>query len=226
MNAKQFSLLAVIATVGVLASSAAALAAAAVATSTVNVRQGPGPGYAVVDVLHHGDEVDIIECTPGWCHVDKPGPNGWVSKSYLALVGGGDDDDDDDDNSGDDSPNVGISIGVGPNGPSFGISVGDDDGAPAPAPDPFPTPSPAVAQVCFYSGSGYSGSNFCTVSGDYDDNLAGSWNNNISSISIEGSLSVYVCDDANYGPGNCQNYSSSKSSLGGLNNKISSYQTN
>jgi len=64
-----------------------ALAAPAVATNNLNVRDGAGTGYPVVDVLLRGERVEIDYCRGGWCFVNKPGPDGWVSASYLARGG-------------------------------------------------------------------------------------------------------------------------------------------
>jgi uncharacterized protein YraI len=70
----------------------AANAASAYAASTVNVRSGAGTGYAVVDVLRRGDRVEVEYCRGTWCFVEKSGPDGWVSASYLAADRGYDDD--------------------------------------------------------------------------------------------------------------------------------------
>lgn len=82
-----------LATLAVLATTAAASAAPAFATGNVNVRSGPGTGYAVVDALRRGERVDIQYCRGSWCFVQKRGPDGWVSANYLASGGGGWDDD-------------------------------------------------------------------------------------------------------------------------------------
>ncbi len=73
-----------LATMAVLATTAAASAAPAVATGNVNVRSGPGTGYAVVDTLARGQQVDIQYCRGSWCFVEKRGPDGWVSSNYLS----------------------------------------------------------------------------------------------------------------------------------------------
>jgi hypothetical protein len=78
-----------LAALAVLATSAAAMAAPAVATSNVNVRSGPGTGYGVVDALRRGERVDIQYCRGSWCFVERRGPDGWVSSSYLAQGNGG-----------------------------------------------------------------------------------------------------------------------------------------
>jgi uncharacterized protein YraI len=70
-------------------SAGAALADPGQATASVNVRSGPGVGYAVLDTLYPGEDVDVQRCTGGWCYVVHDGPNGWVSASYLATDAGG-----------------------------------------------------------------------------------------------------------------------------------------
>ena len=98
MSLKRTALTFGIAMAALVGSSVAALAAPAYATSNVNVRSGPGTGYGQVDVLHRGESVDIDYCRGSWCFVNKSGPDGWVSASYLSR-GGYDDDyyDDDED---------------------------------------------------------------------------------------------------------------------------------
>ena len=99
MSLKRTALTLGIAAAALLGSSIAALAAPAYATANVNVRSGPGTGYGQVDVLRRGDSVDIDYCRGSWCFVNKSGPDGWVSASYLSRGGYDDDDyyDDDDD---------------------------------------------------------------------------------------------------------------------------------
>ena len=68
-----------LATLGILVTTIAASAAPAVATGNVNVRSGPGTGYAVIDTLRRGEQVDVQYCRGSWCYVEKRGPDGWVS---------------------------------------------------------------------------------------------------------------------------------------------------
>ena len=75
-----------------VASASAAMAAPGVVTGNANVRSGAGTGYAVISSVHYGQYVDIEYCTGKWCHVSKPGRDGWVSAGYLALNDGWDDD--------------------------------------------------------------------------------------------------------------------------------------
>ena len=64
----------------------AALAAPAVATTNVNVRSGPSSGYGQVDTLRRNELVEVTGCRSGWCYVEKPGADGWVSARYLQPV--------------------------------------------------------------------------------------------------------------------------------------------
>lgn len=73
-----------LATLAVFVTTMAASAAPAVATSNVNVRSGPGTGFRVVDTLVRGQPVDVQYCRGSWCLVEKSGPDGWVSSSYLS----------------------------------------------------------------------------------------------------------------------------------------------
>lgn len=84
-----------LAALALLATTATAFAAPAFATGNVNVRSGPGTGYARVDTLRRGEQVDVVQCRGSWCYIEKRGPDGWVSANYLSRGGnpGWDDDD-------------------------------------------------------------------------------------------------------------------------------------
>ena len=84
-----------LAALALLATTATAFAAPAYASGNVNVRSAPGTGYARIDVLYRGQEVDVQYCRGSWCFVEKRGPDGWVSANYLSRSGGGWHDDDD-----------------------------------------------------------------------------------------------------------------------------------
>lgn len=86
-----------LAALALMATAGAAMAAPAYATGNVNVRSGPSTGYGVVDVMRRGEQVDVQQCRGSWCLVNRRGPDGWVSASYLDRGyndGGWDDDDD------------------------------------------------------------------------------------------------------------------------------------
>jgi uncharacterized protein YraI len=95
MTIRKKLLLGGLAGLSLLATAATAFAAPAVATSNVNVRSGPGTGYGVVDTLRRGEPVDVRQCQGSWCYVEKSGPDGWVSSSYLGRGGNFYDDEDD-----------------------------------------------------------------------------------------------------------------------------------
>ncbi len=71
------------AALALLATSVAASAAPAFATGNINVRSGPGTGYRAIDTLRRGERVDVQYCEGSWCFIEKGGPDGWVSASYL-----------------------------------------------------------------------------------------------------------------------------------------------
>jgi uncharacterized protein YraI len=72
-----------LAALALLGTSIAASAAPAVVTGNVNVRSGPGTGYYAIDTIRRGERVDVQYCQGSWCFVEKRGPDGWVSASYL-----------------------------------------------------------------------------------------------------------------------------------------------
>ena len=54
----------------------------------VNVRSGPGMGYKVTDTLKKGTVVEILDKTDNtWFYVRYPGGTGYMSASYLSIVG-------------------------------------------------------------------------------------------------------------------------------------------
>lgn len=87
MNLKKTAITLALAAMTLGVTAASAYAASAFATGSVNVRSGPGTGYRVVDQLRRGEQVDVLGCRGSWCHVSKPGPDGWVSANYLATGG-------------------------------------------------------------------------------------------------------------------------------------------
>lgn len=60
----------------------------AVTTDIVNVRKGAGLGFPVVDVLHRGEQVQIVRCNRDFCLVDQvqDGPSGWVAQQFLKRL--------------------------------------------------------------------------------------------------------------------------------------------
>lgn len=186
----------------------AAQAAPGTVTSNVNVRTGPGTNYAVVDVARTGQQVDVQRCQGSWCYITKPGPDGWVSASYLSASG---------------RPvnpsNPGISFGFtigGPNGGQISIGIGNQ-----PQPRP-PVVQPIDDDICFYDRTRYRGNSFCISPGESIRDLR-SWSDRISSIENPGGYEVQVCSDANYRY--CRTYTTSASSLGDFDNYIVSIRT-
>jgi hypothetical protein len=172
----------------------AAYAAPGVVTGNVNVRSGPGTNYAVVDVVARGTQVDVQQCQGSWCYINKSGPDGWVSASYLSAGGRPV-------NPSQPGLSFGFTIG-GPNGPQISIGVGNQ---PQPRPPVVrPLPEPIFGEVCFYDRTRFRGSSFCLESGDSIRNL-GDWTDRISSLE-------------NYR--NCRTYTTSASSLGDFDDYI------
>jgi uncharacterized protein YraI len=157
----------------------AAPAAAAQATTPVNVRAGAGTSFAVVDVLARGEHVDITRRSGGWCYVQRPGPDGWVSCRYLTdsgLPGG---------TAG--RPDVNIQFSI----PGFSFSIGDggfDFDRPG-----RPDRPDRRSQVCFYEHVNYQGDRFCARPGERIRAL-GAWNDRISSIRVSGFAEAQVCE--------------------------------
>nr|WP_295890412.1 SH3 domain-containing protein [uncultured Devosia sp.] len=211
MNVKHITALSS-ATAVILLSTASAFAQPGVATGAVNVRTGPGTGYAKVGTLSAGELVDVKQCQGSWCFVDRNGgTDGWASANYLQPAAA---------QPTPSKPDVPFNFGVtvGPGGPSFSFGIGD-----APLPAPVPPPAPATPKVCFFKSSNFAGASFCVSPGDSNAFLAGSWNDSISSISVEGGAQVTVCKNAGYA-GSCATIVTSKPTLSSYNNAISSFQ--
>ncbi len=65
--------------------STSAFADPATLTANVNFRTGPDTGFASMQVIAQGEEVDIKECDTAatWCAVSYAGANGFVAGKYL-----------------------------------------------------------------------------------------------------------------------------------------------
>ena len=190
-------------------SSSVSVTARATASRCAAVRSGPGTNYGVVDVAARGTQVDVQRCQGSWCDIAKPGPDGWVSASYLSAGGRPV-------NPSQPGLSFGFTIG-GPNGPQISIGVGNQ---PQPRPPVIqPIPEPVFGEVCFYDRTRYRGTSFCMESGDSIRNL-GDWTDRISSVENEDGLQVQVCSESNYR--NCRTYTTSASSLGDFDDYIAS----
>ena len=186
------------------------LAVAATATSTVNVRNAPVNG-AVVDVLRAGQQVEIDRCvSSGWCYVNKPGPDGWVSANYLSN----DDDESAPAPSRPGRPDVDVSVGFSIPGFSFQVGNGGFDIRPG-------RPGrPDRDQVCFYERANFRGDSFCAKPGD-DIARLGRWDDEISSIRVRGDARALVCERTNFN-GRCVVISRSAANLGPADDEVSS----
>lgn len=193
----------------------AANAAPGTITTNVNVRSGPGTNYPVVDTARSGTQVDVQQCQGSWCYIAKPGPDGWVSSSYISSGGGVPQ------RPGTAQPGVSINI---PGGPSISIGVGQQPQQPPrpprpPVQPPVVQPVPTYGEVCFYDRTQYRGQSFCLQSGDTTGNL-GNWTDRISSIENSDGLQIQVCSETNFR--NCRTYTTSASSLGDFDDYIAS----
>jgi uncharacterized protein YraI len=183
----------------------AAYAAPGTVTSNVNVRSGPGTNYAVVDTARRGTQVDVQQCQGSWCYISKPGPDGWVSASYLTAGGGTP--------VNPQQPGLSFGFSTGPGGPTFNFGIGQQPQPPVVR----PLPTPVYAEVCFYDRTRFRGTSFCLESGESVRNL-GDWADRISSIENTDGLSVQVCSESSYR--NCRTYTTSASSLGDFDDYI------
>ena len=187
----------------------AAYAAPGTVTSNINVRSGPGTNYAVVDTVRRGTQVDVQQCQGSWCYIAKPGPDGWISSTYLSAGGGAP--------VNPQQPGLSFGFSTGPNGPTFNFGVGGQQPQPQPPVIQPPVVQPAYGEVCFYDRTRFRGESFCLESGDRVGNLA-AWSDRISSIENTDGLQVQVCSESNYR--DCRTYTTSASSLGDFDDYI------
>ena len=180
----------------------AANAAPGTVTTNVNVRSGPGTSYGVVDTVRRGEQVDVQRCDGSWCYIAKPGPDGWVSSSYLSSGGRPVN-----------SAQPGVSFGfqIGGDGPTINFGVGNNQPQRPGRPGRPPVIEPVRDEVCFFDRTSFRGDSFCLGAGDSTRDLR-SWADRISSIDNPGRYEVQVCSEANYR--NCRTYTTSASSLG------------
>lgn len=199
-------------------SAGSALAVSAHASGSVNVRTGPGTSYSKVDSLHAGESVEVRQCQDGWCYIEHSGADGWVSANYLSQNGYSSP------NQPSKKPSVQFQFGFGNNGSGFGFSFGTPPGKwPNNPPGNWPAPPmPQVSQACFYSGSNYSGNQYCLNAGTDVSFVGPQWNDRISSVRIIGNASVTMCQHTNYG-GYCRTTGNDEPALGPwLNDEVSS----
>jgi hypothetical protein len=190
-------------------SAGAALAVDAEAVSAANVRTGPGTSYAVVDQLTAGEIVEVLQCNAAntWCRIVHPGPDGWVARSLLAAPS--------DDTY--DGPDVQFGIVIQLPGGGY-ITFGTPGG------NNPPPPPPAQKKVCVYDFANYGGASVCVNAGMSDSNIAGPWNNRVTSLRVFGGAKIRLCQNPGYA-GFCNVFSTDIPKLGiPLNNKASSYQ--
>jgi uncharacterized protein YgiM (DUF1202 family) len=183
--------------------AAASAAEVAYTKSAANLREGPGTSYDIITTLPKNSALLVQACTATWCAViTDDDDEGFIAKSLLKK-----------NPSGPDIP-FSIKIIIGPEGPflDFGDIFIDE-----------PQPKPSYPEVCFYQQANFKGANFCVEEGDEDNDIPGSFDNNIESILISGGLGVEVCSGVGHG-GECFYYTKSQKTLPSqIRNKISSY---
>jgi len=192
----------------VLSATVAGVAGEAASTTWLNVRSGPGTGFSVVDTLGPGEVVNVTECeTNGWCYVEHPGPDGWVSSNYLTVPPAAEEASD---------PDCRLQLTIGPSGPTMSIVCGD-----GPAIPPWPAPSPVGDQACFYVNANYGGASFCYGVGVLNS-LNATFNDRISSVRLYGAAKARLCVNNNLG-GYCRVVTNDAPALGPfINNRGSS----
>lgn len=187
----------------------AAFAAPGTVTGNVNVRSGPGTNYAVVDTARRGSTVDVQQCQGSWCYIVKPGPDGWVSSTYLSAGGGAP--------VNPQQPGLSFGFSTGPGGPTFNFGVGQQPQPQRPPVVRPPVVQPVFGEVCFYDRTRFRGDSFCLEQGESARDLR-NWADRISSIDNQDGLQVQVCSEANYR--GCRTYTTSASSLGDFDDYI------
>lgn len=206
---------------GLLISTTGAFAVEAAAKSAVNVRTGPGKTFGVVGQLTAGEVVNVTECAPSnFCFVERPGPDGWVSASFLTSVAEEEEAPPVEEGTGA-NPDCSFGFNMGPGGPSLSVNCGD---GPVPGPGPAPEPAPEPADepgACFYVGSNFDGQEMCVGLGTRNA-LNAAFNNKISSVQLLGGAKAKLCDEQNLG-GVCRTVTSDTAPLvPQINNKASS----
>jgi hypothetical protein len=189
----------------------AAYAAPGTVNTNVNVRSGPGTGYGVVDTARRGEQVDVQQCQSSWCYISRPGPDGWVSASYLSAGGAP---------VNPAQPGVSFGFQIGPDGPTVNFGIGNQTPQRPQRPERPPVVvQPVDEEVCFYDRSRFRGDSFCLGAGDSTRDLR-NWSDRISSFDNPDGLQVQVCSETNYR--NCRTYTTSASSLGDFDDYIAS----
>ncbi len=175
----------------------AASAAPTTITADVNLRNGPDG--RVIGSVRAGERVDVVECSGSWCRIIRNGPDGWVSRQYLAGMS---------------APGFQLNIPLGNSGQgSLQFGIGGQPGVEDEA-------EISDGEVCFFDRSRFRGDSFCMEAGDTSRSLR-TWDDRIASFENADGLEVTVCTRANL-RGTCRTYTSSARSLGDLDGEISS----
>ncbi len=137
-------------------------------------------------------------CEQTQCYVDAPsGADGWVLGTDLIFANA--------------SGGLGFNFNFG----------GGSNNQPPPRVE---EPRDDDGEVCFFDRPNFRGSSFCVAEGESADRLPRSWNDRISSISVDRDLYVEVCRDT-YLEGSCTEYDRDVERLPSrLNDRISSFE--
>jgi uncharacterized protein YraI len=182
----------------------AASAAVTTVTSDVNLRDAPGG--SVIGSVRAGERVDVIECSGSWCRINRSGPDGWISRQYLAGMS---------------APGFQLNIPLGNDGQgSLSFGIGGQPGVEDEAEEEI-----SDGEVCFYERTRLRGDSFCLEAGDTSRSLRGGWDDRIASFDNPDGLEVTVCTRTNL-RGTCRTYETGARTLGELEGEISSIEVN
>lgn len=82
----------------------------------------------------------------------------------------------------------------------------------------------SFAEVCFFDKANFSGASFCLGAGEVESKLSSKWNDRISSLTVEGDISIDLCTDRGL-YGLCGTFTSDTRSLPAkLNNRVTSIE--
>jgi uncharacterized protein YraI len=173
-------------------------ASAAVTTVTADVNLRNGPGGNVIGQVRAGESVDVVECSGSWCRIIRSGPDGWISRQYLAGMS---------------APGFQLNIPLGNQGQgSIQLGIGGQPGVEDEA-------DVSDGEVCFFERSRFRGDSFCLEAGESMRDL-GDWDDVIASIENPDGLRVTVCTRSNFR--GCRTYETSARTLGEFDGEISS----
>ncbi len=199
MTVSKFVRLAAIAAFAIVASAGAAFAATTAYTKGFsNVRGGREPASRSSSLCPKTPRSPSRAARPPVGASSPRAPRGFIKKNLLKPKATG--------------PDLPFDFSV-IIGPDIVLSLGDDE---EPEED-------EVLEVCFYQGEDFTDANFCVEPGDSDEQIPGSFNNNIESITVSDGLIVTVCSGVDFG-GTCEEHDEDQDALpASLSDRITSY---